>query len=81
MVRVDPARLEWELGRRGMDWKDLQRGPYRVSSSTLTKIRAGEPVTMPSALKISHTYSAGRIVPELDAILQNPTEQPPQEEP
>jgi hypothetical protein len=62
-----------------MDWKDLQRGPYRVGSNVLAKIRAGKPVKMASALKIGHTYSAGRIVPELDAILQSPTEQQPQE--
>lgn len=46
LVLIDRGDVAEALVRRGMSWWDLTKGPLRVSPSTLTRIRAGQPVSV-----------------------------------
>lgn len=69
---ISPRLLDYELKRRGCDWSDLSRGEHRVNASTVTKLRARQPVRAAVLLRIGRWLAATPVIAELDAVLERP---------
>jgi hypothetical protein len=72
--RISPLRLRFELARRGRRLGDLTHAPDSVSWATLSRVKRGVAIRLPSAKRIARKLKGWPINPELDQILQAPAE-------
>jgi transcriptional regulator with XRE-family HTH domain len=77
-VRINAARLDYELARRGWSATDLARAAG-CSASTISGLRRGRPVNHETLRKIAAALDAAPIAPGIDLLLDSVTgaETPP----
>ena len=68
-VRLDAARLEYELVRRGWDAADLARAAG-VSQGTLSSARQGRRINQRTLIRLATALSSQPVVPEVEILLQ-----------
>ena len=74
-ARIDPARLRYQLARRGQNLAALSRGPNRLNPSTVGKLNRGARISElhPSTLVTLMRWMAEHApVPALDGMIQPP---------
>ncbi len=67
-VKLDPARLDRELARRGWNAADLAKAAG-CSPATISAARRGRPVTSATLSKIADALRQAPVLPGIDAIL------------
>ena len=67
-VRIDPARLDRELARRGWSATDLARAAG-CSASTISGARRGRTVTSDTLRKIACALELAPVMPGIDYLL------------
>lgn len=68
-VRLDAARLEYELVRRGWDAADLAQAAG-VSQGTLSSARQGKRITQRTLIRLVTALSRQPVVPEVDILVE-----------
>jgi len=68
-VRLDAARLEYELVRRGWDAADLAQAAG-VSQGTLSSARQGKRITQRTLIRLVTALSRQPVVPEVEILLE-----------
>lgn len=68
-TRLDPARLDRELARRGWNATDLAKASG-VSVGTISAARRGRPVSNGSLCKIADALSNAPVIPGVDNLLE-----------
>lgn len=68
-VRINPARLDRELSRRGWSATDLARASG-CSPSTVSGARRGRKVTNETLSKIANALLNAPVVPGVDSLLE-----------
>ena len=68
-VRLDAARLEYELVRRGWDAADLAQAAG-VSQGTLSSARKGKRVNQRTLVRLAIALSKRPVVPEVELLLE-----------
>jgi DNA-binding Xre family transcriptional regulator len=68
-VRLDAARLEYELVRRGWDAADLAQAAG-VSQGTLSAARQGKRINQRTLIRLSIALSRQPVVAEVDILLE-----------
>ena len=68
-VRLEAARLEYELVRRGWDAADLARAAG-VSQGTLSSARQGKRINQRTLIRLVVALSRQPVVPEVDLLLE-----------
>jgi transcriptional regulator with XRE-family HTH domain len=73
-IRIDSARLDRELARRGWSAKDLAKAAG-CSPSTISGLRRGRQVNNDTLRKIAAALDAAPIVPGIDSLLNSAAEE------
>jgi transcriptional regulator with XRE-family HTH domain len=68
-VRLDAARLEYELVRRGWDAADLAKAAG-VSQGTLSSARQGKRITQRTLIRLAIALGKQPVVPEVEILLE-----------
>ena len=68
-VRLDAARLEYELVRRGWDAADLARAAG-VSQGTLSSARLGRRIKQRTLVRLAIALSKQPVLPEVEILLE-----------
>ena len=68
-VRINPARLDRELARRGWSATDLAQASG-CSASTISSARRGRKVTHETLRKIADALLGAPVVPGIDNLLE-----------
>ena len=68
-VRLDAARLEYELIRRGWDAADLAVAAG-VSQGTLSGARQGKRINQRTLIRLATALSKQPVVPEVEILLE-----------
>jgi len=67
-VRLDPARLDRELARRGWNATDLAQAAG-CSAATISAARRGRPITSGTLSRIAMALQAAPVIAGIDEIL------------
>ncbi|HEY1455911.1 MAG TPA: helix-turn-helix transcriptional regulator [Candidatus Dormibacteraeota bacterium] len=67
-IKLDPARLERELARRGWNATDLARAAG-CSAATISGARRGRPINSLTLSRIAGALTQAPILPGIDEIL------------
>ena len=67
-IRLDPARLERELARRGWNATDLAKASG-CSPATISGARRGRAVTSSTVAKIAEALRQAPVLPGIDELL------------
>ena len=68
-TRMDPARLDRELARRGWNATDLAKAAG-ISVATMSAARSGRPVANATVCKIAEALLKAPVVPGVDDLLE-----------
>ena len=68
-TRLDPARLDRELARRGWNATDLAKASG-ISVGTISAARSGRPVSNATVCKIADALRDAPIIPGIDSLLE-----------
>lgn len=68
-VRLDAARLEYELVRRGWDAADLAEAAG-VSQGTLSSARKGKRITKRTLIRLATALSKQPVIPGVEILLE-----------
>ena len=68
-TRLDPARLDRELARRGWNATDLAKASG-ISVATISAARRGRPVSNASLCKIADALRNAPVIPGVDNLLE-----------